>query len=290
MPSVSIPPFLTLPPGVSPRRVAADGTSLAVLDNSDLVDQPLGSALLIPGFTGSKEDYIALFEPLALRRVRAVALDLTGQYESLLPEGGHADLARFAADVWHVACDLPRPLVVVGHSFGGLVAREAVLSDPLAVDGLVLIASGPAAIPGDQQAILQQFVQVMDAHGLAAVWQGKQAMDAAAGVSAPTGEVAEFLTGRFLANAPASLHAMITELCAADDDTEALAAVTPPAAVVIGAQDDVWPIAEQRRMAAALRATVVELDGVGHSPAVEAPGAVADAVAELLGSSDAVAD
>jgi pimeloyl-ACP methyl ester carboxylesterase len=229
---------------------------------------------------------MALFEPLARRGVQAVALDLTGQYESLLPEGGTVDLARFAADVWEVACLLPRPLVMVGHSFGGHVVREAVLSDPLAVDGLVLIASGPAAIPVEQQAVLQQFVQVMDAHGLPAVWQAKQAMDAAAGVVPPAGEVAEFLGQRFVANAPESLQAIITELCAAEDDTEALAAVTPPAAVVIGALDDVWPIAEQRAMARALGATVVELDGVGHSPAVEAPKAVAEVVTELLLDND----
>src|SRR5829696_3107103 len=74
LPTVSIPPFLTPPAGVTPRRTPTEDASLAVLDNGELLGQPRGSAVLVPGFTGSKEDYITLFEPLAQRSVRAVAL------------------------------------------------------------------------------------------------------------------------------------------------------------------------------------------------------------------------
>ena len=282
MPRVSIPPFLAPPEGVTAHTVPTELGSFAVLDNEALVSQLHGSAVLVPGFTGSKEDFIALLAPLADRGIRAVALDLAGQFESPVAPGSELSLASFAAGVRQIAASLPRPTALVGHSFGGLVVREAVLSDPGAADGLVLIASGPAAIPAHQQQVLQMFVQVMGGFGLAAVWQGKRAMDSAAGVQMPAPEVDEFLTRRFLANDPTSLTAMIEELCSATDLTDTLAAVAPPSLVIIGELDDVWPLDEQRQMASRLGATVVSLPSVGHSPAVDAPEEVANAIAALL--------
>jgi pimeloyl-ACP methyl ester carboxylesterase len=257
---------------------------LATLDNVDALTAPaIGSVVLVPGFTGSKEDFIAVLAPLATHSVRAVALDLTGQFETPGPiEADQYSLAGFAADVWAVAATLPRPLVLAGHSFGGLVVREAILADPLAADGLALIATGPHAIPEDQQEILHTFVDVMVRHGLEAVWQGKRALDAAAGVPSPPPEIDAFLSRRFLANAPGSLQLMIETLCGVRDQVDALAAVTPPTAVVIGGHDDVWPIDQQREMAARLGATVTELPSAGHSPAVDDPESVAKVIAALL--------
>ena len=174
--------------------------------------------------------------------------------------------------MWAVAATLPRPLALVGHSFGGLVVRDAVLADPLRADGLAIIASGPAALPEDQQAVLRRFVDVMNAHGLDAVWQAKRAMDAAAGASPSAPDVDAFLTQRFLANSPGSLQVMIETLCTATDQVDALATVAPATTVIVGERDDAWPPHDQRAMAERLGATLVELPDVGHSPAVDAPG------------------
>jgi pimeloyl-ACP methyl ester carboxylesterase len=172
-------------------------------------------------------------------------------------------------------------LVLVGHSFGGLVVRDAVLADPLAADGLAIIASGPAALPEGQQTVLKLFVDLMNRHGLEAVLQGKRAMDAAAGAPAPPPEMGDCLTRRFLSNSPGALQARSEPLCGVPDQVDALATVAPPTAVIVGDQDDAWPPAEQRQMAERLEARLVELPDVGHSPAVDAPEAVADAIAAL---------
>lgn len=281
---MSIPPFIEPPAGVSPVFVATGRATFAALDNADaLTGASIGSAVLVPGFTGSKEDFIAILAPLAARQVRAVSFDLTGQFETPGPSDiDHYSLGSFAADVWAIAATLPRPLVLVGHSFGGLVVREAILADPLAADGLALVASGAGAIPTEQQDVLRRFIDVMGAYGLEAVWQGKRALDAAAGVPVPAPEIDQFLSRRFLSNAPASLQAMIEVLCGAPDQVDALATVAPQTTVVVGTEDDAWPPDEQRRMAERLDATLLELPDVGHSPAVDAPDAVADAVAGLM--------
>ncbi len=286
MPGVSIPPFIALPIGVDASPIATGRGTFAALDNeAALTEGAIGTAVLVPGFTGSKEDFIALLLPLAERRVRAVAFDLTGQHETPGPEDAASySLAGFAADVWAVAATLPRPLVLVGHSFGGLVVRDAILADPLAADGLAIIASGPAALPGNQQAVLRMFVDVLNGHGLEAVLQGKRAMDAAAGAAAPPPDMEAFLTRRFLSNSPGSLQAMIETLCEITDQVDALATVAPPTAVIVGDRDDAWPPKDQRAMAERLGARLVELPDVGHSPAVDAPEAVADAVSALYSS------
>jgi pimeloyl-ACP methyl ester carboxylesterase len=283
---VSIPPFLEPPSGVDAVPVATGHGTFASLDNRAAVrGRAVGSAVLVPGFTGSKEDFIGVLRPLAERQVRAVAFDLTGQFETAGPEEAQSySLPGFAADVWAVAATLPRPLVLVGHSFGGLVVRDAVLADPLAADGLTLIASGPAALPDDQQAVLRMFIDVMNRHGLEAVLQGKRAMDVAAGFPEPPPDIEAFLTRRFLANAAGSLQAMIEALCGVADEVDALAAVAPPTTVIIGGRDDVWPIDQQREMASRLGAAVTELPDAGHSPAVDAPDAVADAIVSLFSS------
>ena len=265
---------------MSQQLIATDRGSYAVLDNASLLKAARGTLLMVPGFTGSKEDFIGLLGPLAAAGLRGVAMDLSGQYESPVADGEQSSLASFARDTWAVASTLPRPLVLVGHSFGGLVVTEAVLSDPLAVDGLVLVATGPSAIPEQQQQYLTRFAEVMNGFGLEAVWQGKRALDAAAGQPEPPAKINEFLTRRFLSNDPRSLAAMIHTLCTAEDRTEMVAAVAPPTLVVIGGQDDVWPIAEQRHMASRLKATVVELPRAGHSPAVDDPIAVTGAIAD----------
>lgn len=280
MPGVSIPPFLTLPVGVVAAPVGTDLGPIAMLDTVRLTPNPKGSALLVPGFTGSKEDFIAALTPIADRGIRAVAMDLPGQYETPVP--GEASMASFAAAVQAVASGLPRPLVLAGHSFGGLVVRETVLANPLAVDAAALIATGPGALPASQQTVLRQFAALVEPHGLEGVWQARQALDAAAGQAAPAPEIAAFLTRRFLSNDPRSLEAMIDTLCTATDTTELLASLATPTVVVAGTLDDVWPVEQQRDMAARLGADLVELADVGHSPAVDAPDAVADAIASLL--------
>jgi pimeloyl-ACP methyl ester carboxylesterase len=281
VPGVSIPPFLALPDGVNATTISAGPGALAALDATHLVPDPKGSVLLVPGFTGSKEDFITVLAPLAARGLRAVAIDLPGQYESSA-SGHEMTLAGFAAAVRSAAEALPRPLVLTGHSFGGLVVREAVLSNPLAADGVALVASGPASIPEHQQDLLRRLTEVLGARGLEAVWAAKQTMDAATGQRMPSPEITEFLTRRFLANDPRSLVAMIDVLCTARDQTDLLAAVAPPSVVLVGDLDDVWPVEQQREMAGRMGAELVEFPGAGHSPAVDEPEGVAEAIASLL--------
>jgi pimeloyl-ACP methyl ester carboxylesterase len=115
------------------------------------------------------------------------------------------------------------------------------------------------------------------------VWEVAQARDRANGVPLPPAPVQAFLRRRFLANDACSLRAKAAILLEEPDRVAALAAVLAaeamPAAVVTGADDDVWSPAEQEQMAARLDRPWIEVPGAGHF-AVDAPAAT---VAALMG-------
>lgn len=135
--------------------------------------------LLLPGFTGSKEDFIALHEPLAARGYRTVAVDGRGQYESDGPEHDETAYAQaeLAKDVLAQAAAVGTPVHLVGHSLGGLVARAAVLLDPAPFASLTLMASGPAQISTSQQQRVKLLRDALAVMGMAEVWDAIQAME-----------------------------------------------------------------------------------------------------------------
>ena len=129
------------------RVTFAGGTGpLAALDTGP---GARGTVLLVAGYTGSKEDFAPLLMPLADAGLRAVAIDQRGQFESPGPEDPERyTVAELAADVAAVGRTLRAesagPVHLLGHSFGGLVTRAAVLTEPALFDSLTLLGAGPA--------------------------------------------------------------------------------------------------------------------------------------------------
>lgn len=245
------------------------------------VDGP--PALLIPGYTGSKEDFAPLLRPLGEAGFAATAIDLPGQFES----PGPADPADYTPDrlagiVGEVAGSLGEQVHLLGHSFGGLVARAAVLGDPKRYASLVLMCSGPGGIGGTRRRMIEELEPVLLTSGMAAVYAASRAAyRAQAGYVEPPPPLAAFLERRFLAGAPAMLLGMGRALREEPDRVTDLAAVAPPTLVLYGANDDAWPPAVQDRMAERLGATRRVIERAAHSPAVENPPATAAALIEF---------
>src|SRR4029079_9873387 len=90
---------------------------------------PAAPVLLVPGYTGSKEDFLPVLGTLARARHRAVSIDLRGQYQSVGPDDPSAyTIEAHAKDVAEVLASLGPQAHLVGHSFGGLVTRRAVIN------------------------------------------------------------------------------------------------------------------------------------------------------------------
>jgi pimeloyl-ACP methyl ester carboxylesterase len=255
-------------------------------------------ALLLPGFTGSKEDFLSVLQSLAGAGRRVVALDLRGQYQSpgAAGPGGYAteelaaDVAAVAGSLAASAADDDQGVHLLGHSFGGLIARQAVLSWPGRVLSLTLLCSGPASIGGQRAAMLRSVLSLLGEPEHTRLdelrAQVRMLWDAQLGPQAEAdgtpARILAFLRERTLRSCPVGYIVMGQTLLDCPDRTAELARLArrdgPPILVLYGENDDAWPPRVQESMARTLDAQRVCIPGAAHSPAVEAPEATAQAL------------
>jgi len=277
---MSKPPFVALPAGAEALRVETPRGAFAALRAGRPVR---GTALLVPGFTGSKEDFIALLEPLAGAGYRVVAVDGRGQYESDGPKDEDAYTQdELAQDVLALGAALGAagdpPPHLLGHSHGGHVARAAVLRAPGAFASLTLMSSGPGIVCDEQQSRAKLLADALTTYDMETVWQAMRAFDPPEAPAVPA-DVADFLHRRWLGTSPVQLAATARQLCEEPDRTAELAGVPLPVHVLTGESDYVWPVAEMDDMAHRLRAHRTVVGGADHSPNVDRPAETAAALA-----------
>ncbi|MEU5208281.1 alpha/beta fold hydrolase [Streptomyces sp. NPDC020742] len=280
---MSRPPFLTLPPCARAYRLDTDRGAFAVHDARP-EGAPIGTALLVPGFTGSKEDFIALLAPLAAAGFRAVAVDGRGQHESPGPRDERAYAqAELAQDVLTQARAIREPdsgpLHLLGHSLGGLVARAAVLRDAAAFRSLTLLSSGPGAIEAAQQARVRMLIEALGTLDMASVWRAMRELDPPEAADAATPpDIGAFLHRRWLNTVPEQLIATGRQMLAEPDRVTELAGAGPALHVVSGAVDYAWPVPSLDAMAKRLAARRTVIEGAEHSPNAERPEKTAEAL------------
>jgi pimeloyl-ACP methyl ester carboxylesterase len=244
------------------------------------VFDPHPVAVLVPGYTGSKEDFAPLLDPIAEIGVDAIAIDLPGQNESRGPDDESAYLPSalgmvVAELVGKLAAD-GSPVLLLGHSYGGLVARAAVLAGAPIV-GLTLLDSGPAELPqGWRRQALDIGEPAMRQFGIEAAQKLRDTLDAHnPAYAGQPDELKDFLRKRFLRSQPAGLLGMAHGLRTEPDLVGALARTlqssSAPGLVMCGESDDAWPVSAQRDMADRLDADFAVIVGAGHSPNVENP-------------------
>jgi pimeloyl-ACP methyl ester carboxylesterase len=233
--------------------------------------------LLVPGYTGSKEDFRLLLTPLAEAGHPAVAIDQRGQFQSPGPDEPEAYGIPALADDLLALVDRVRDesgsdaVHLVGHSFGGLVARAAVLRRPDAFASLVLMGSGPAALTGPRVAVLPLMRPLLE-QGMPTLVEAMDALNAAdARYLALDASLQGFLRDRMLASSAAGLLGMAEGLTGEPDRTDELRQSGVPVLVLHGQDDDAWAPSLQAEMAARLGAAHVVIPGAAHSPAVEQP-------------------
>src|ERR1700727_2844750 len=125
----------------------ADGTDVRAFDEGH------GPVILVvhPGFDDGKS-----WGKVAARlsgRFRVVRI-VRRQYRLDRPAPVPYSIAREAGDVLALAADIGEPMVIVGHSSGGVVALEALAAAPAAVFAGAVLFEPPVAIgppPGGEE-------------------------------------------------------------------------------------------------------------------------------------------
>lgn len=229
--------------------------------------------LFVHSLGGRADFWSGVLEPLR-RHVRAVAFDLRGHGASApAPAAAHA-LGDFTDDVLQVADELHlRRFVLVGHSFGALVALAAAARVPRRVAGLVLVDAGGAmdALP---PAALEEF--------LASVG-GDQGRDFVRGTYEQNLERASAATrervlASLAATDPAAILGGYTALFASDPHALLTGYGGPVRLVVDAANDSPMMLHAQHA-----ELDVVPVDGVSHWINLDNPEAILRAIAEVEG-------
>jgi pimeloyl-ACP methyl ester carboxylesterase len=322
---VSTPTSLELPDGVRRTTIGTARGAFAALEavpGSGVCERD--AALLVPGYTGSKEDFLAILHLLADDSRHVIAIDMRGQFETASAEdpAGYA-AAALGADILAIMHQTGARHLV-GHSYGGLVGREAVLSGAGAEFGsFTLMSSGPGALTGPRAEDLRAMLGALGVEdggrthgsqpeagrpghgpagrgaarggrpdkavlraGIAELWRAHLEPQAiAAGVP---GHIVAFLGRRMLANDPDGLVLMAAHMLSAPDRTAELARLDQlPVLVIYGENDNSWSPAEQENMARRLRARRLCIPAAVHSPAVEAPATTASALTEFWDAAEA---
>jgi pimeloyl-ACP methyl ester carboxylesterase len=228
------------------------------------------SAVLIHGAGASSAIWMMALARIA-RIGHAVAIDLPGHGPSSA-EGGALDgsralsLGRYRDAVGELAGTLCLgPAVLVGHSMGALVAIEAALAWPDKVRGLVLCAAAPR-LPVDPElaALLRADPERVPA------WLAEHALSPSAKPAIRRG----FLAAGDIT--PPDITRADFDIVRDTDLGGRIGALSCPITWIDGADDRIVPATDGRR------GEIVTLSAVGHLTPIEAPDAVARAVAAAI--------
>jgi len=313
---VSTPTALDLPDGVRRTTIHTTRGAFAALEAvpaSGVCERE--AALLVPGYTGSKEDFLPILDLLADGSRQVVAIDMRGQFETLgADDPGGYSAAALGADIAAIM-HATGARHLVGHSYGGLAGREAVLApDRAEIASFTLMSSGPAALTGPRAKELRAMLAALGAGygprngpgngpgngqgeegrpdpaelrtGISELWRTYLEPQAvAAGVP---GHIVAFLGRRMLSNDPYGLVLMARHMLTAADRTAELARLDQiPMLVIYGENDNAWSPAAQENMARRLGACRLCIPAAVHSPAVEAPATTAGALTQFWDAAEA---
>ena len=228
-----------------------------------------GDALLIHGYTGSKEDFDALGPLLAERGFRVVTSDNRGQHESSHAADSASytieSLAQDQAELArHFGLDRPH---LFGHSFGGLVAQRAAVAYPELWSSLTVFCSGPHGMP--EWTLLADDIEYLETHTMAELW-------VANGESRkPENFMGSLKQRRWFSSDKRSIQVHARHLMSEPSIVESVCATGLPINVTRGEHDDAWPHDLQARMASDLGVEVAVIANAGHCPNEEQPLATA---------------
>jgi pimeloyl-ACP methyl ester carboxylesterase len=258
------------PPGSVRGEFRAPSGALATLSMGE-PGRP--RVLLVPGVTGSKEDFSLMLPQLAAAGYFVLSYDIAGQYESagagpeqLDPPRKHYDYRLFTDDLIALLEAGDGAAHVVGYSFAAIVAQLAFATRPDLFRSLTLLSCPPE--PGNSFRGVQRIGRFSGRAG-AGVGAALMVWGIRSNVVRVAPNRIRFVRYRFRFTRRKSVRDIFGLMQHAPDLRPVVAAATLPKFVAVG-EHDLWPLALHRRFAQAIGAKIAVYRG-GHSPSETSP-------------------
>jgi pimeloyl-ACP methyl ester carboxylesterase len=261
-------------------RAFPEGTEFTRFDvpSGALARVALGPAdaprvVLVPGATGSKEDFVLMFPLFAAAGYRVESFDLAGQYESseagpwrLDPPRARYDERLFLDDLIALLDDGAGRAHVLGYSFAGTLAQLALLERPDRFASLTLLSAPP-----ESGQVFRGVRHIGPISGFTSPRQGAALM--LWGIRnnlnrVPLSRLA-FVRERFALTRRDSVDDIIALMMDTPDLRAPIALATVPKLVAVG-EHDLWPRPLHEQFARELNARLAVYH-TGHSPCETAP-------------------
>jgi len=184
-------------------------------------------------------------------------------------------MADYADDVVDLLQELSvKQAVIGGCSMGGYAALALYQSAPQIFEGLVLANTRAGADSPESRANRRNMLALVDREGPSGVARemmpkllGKTTHESRPDVEAGVRRVIK-------QQSPVAVRSAIHRMMHRPDSTPLLAQVSVPTLVITGAEDEMIPVEESRRLASAIRgAKLVIIPGAGHLANLEQPDA-----------------
>jgi pimeloyl-ACP methyl ester carboxylesterase len=285
----ALPPidWAVAPEGTRAYRFAAPSGSLAAWDLGD----PAGDrVVMVPGITGSKEDFALLAPILAAEGFFVQSYDLPGQYESAEAGPAGADGWSYELFVDDMVAFLEagdRPAHLLGFSFAGIVAQLVTLRRPDLVRTLTLLATPPLTgqvFHGVRRAGWLARLPIFTKHVLG----GVMIWNVRTNFSKVTPERLAFANARLDHTRRESVDGIVGLMMHTPDVRRELRASPIPKLVVAG-EHDLWRPERYRRFAGEIGATAA-VYATGHSPCETTPHQLALDMVQLFRAGEKVED
>jgi 3-oxoadipate enol-lactonase len=188
------------------------------------------------------------------------------------------DLERISASLARLIESLGgEPVVLVGHSMGGMIAQETYARYPALVKAMALCFTSPAFADGGSD-FAKQFI----AARIGPLDEGKSMAQIAA-LLIPTMGSNSRLAEQIMASVPPETYRKAVRLLTTFDRRKELAEIKVPTLLVAGSEDKTAPPAMMQRMAQKIPgAEWVLLEGCGHLGPMDRPDAFNAALASFL--------
>lgn len=254
----------TVAPAGSQRSwFSAPSGGLAVISLGDAANQRV---VLVPGATGSKEDFALMLPLLAAAGYFVQSFDLAGQYESHAAGAN----ARYTYELFTgdliAFLEAGAPAHLLGYSFAGTIAQIVAVRRPDLVRSLALLTTPPGS--GNVFASMKWLGPLAP---IASPRRGAGLM--IWGIVTNKNRVParrlEFVRSRFALTSRRSVDEIVGLMMVAPDLRDRLRALPVPKLVVAGSHD-LWPLTAHERYARDIDAEF-RAYATGHSPSETTP-------------------